>query len=799
MRRIASRRASVICASFSSRAFCRIGGSVLSGSLPFSSSALSALSPRLLTAAARAAVASDASDMKESAPARTIRAPMLLVVLVLIRPVLALEGPVFLVIAHQTLKLEGGEQLSRVATVAQVLDLDLQLLLLADDGVDLREAGLPQKIAQPLVQIRQRLPGDEARGGDQVRAQLPRLGAQRQRRGGLFGERATGDVLQPRRPVRLVGQLTHALFHLRIAGGQRPQRLDVLHQAHRLRRVDPLGLPLLMRGQLVPDGDLVGDDACLAIERLNVAVELVEARIDLEQIGDRIVRRRDRRLAEQAPVERAALSGILEQRRHLHLDRAVDLNELVQRRAHRVELARLEVDHGVQQHHVGRQRRRWEVVVELFEKSARPLVLPLLKERPGRLEERVGQSIRIGGDAKVEVVGVVVLPLLVRDPAERQIGQVLDREVAAVDEEGEAVLVDLLDDLAEVVARRSEVILAGLDEPAEVEGGGVEARLAVDPREQRLGMAGVACLVGDLAGEVGVLGGAVARERLAAGLVIVIEHRQHLGLFFGLERDVDQRAVGRGELRGLWATREHAQQVALGALAAAGADERARQRQLGGGVVGRVLELDVALRLDDLVEADAGDLGVAGDQIILGGGQLVAQPLQRRRRLVAAEHPGLLEVRQIPRHRVARRLLRLRRWCGTGGLADEGDEERDHFSVFSSSSISGSYSGRSPLSSAVKATVVVLASGTWTTNVCSDSYPRSACSFSLFFPGRTSIFTVRVCAPGLIGRSDTLMSSSTSGFSPESQMALPSRRSSARWRMKSGAPFQRRVAPSLEA
>ncbi len=272
----------------------------------------------------------------------------------------------------------------------------------------------------------------------------------------------------------------------------------------------------------------------------------------------------------------------------------------------------------MQQHHVRGQRRRVEVVVELLEKRARRLVLPLLEHRPRRLEEGVGQTVRVGRDAEVEVVGVVVLPLLVRDAAERQVGQVLDREVAAVDEEGEAVLVGLLDDLAEVAARRGEVVLAGLDEPAEVERGGVEARLAVDRREQRLGVRGLAGLVGDLAGEVGVLGGAVARQRLAACLIVVIEHGEHLGLFLGLERDVDQGAVGGGELRGLGAAGENAQQVTLGALGAARPDQGARQGQLGGGVVGRVLELDVALRLDDLVEADAGDLGVARDQIVLG-------------------------------------------------------------------------------------------------------------------------------------------------------------------------------------
>ena len=58
---------------------------------------------------------------------------------------------------------------------------------------------------------------------------------------------------------------------------------------------------------------------------------------------------------------------------------------------------------------------------------------------------------------------------------------------------------------------------------------------------------------------------------------------------------------------------------------------------------------------------------------------------------------------------------------------------------------------------------------------------------------------VTLCVPGLIGRSDTLIISSTSGFSPESQIELPSSRTSARRMMKSGAPFQWIFAPSFDA
>src|SRR4029079_1761461 len=61
----------------------------------------------------------------------------LFVVVVLIGPVFALEGPVLLVVAHQPFQLQLREHLGRVAALAQVGDLDLQLLLLADDRVDM--------------------------------------------------------------------------------------------------------------------------------------------------------------------------------------------------------------------------------------------------------------------------------------------------------------------------------------------------------------------------------------------------------------------------------------------------------------------------------------------------------------------------------------------------------------------------------------------------------------------------------------------------------------------------------------
>src|SRR4051812_40722869 len=131
MRRMASRRAAVTCSSRSSIAFCKAGGMIFS---PFSSvgrlaPALSATGlsapPRGL--AAHAAPAGNASASPSMPAARRD----LFVVLVLIRPVLALEGPILFVVTHEALELQSREHVGRVAPLAQVRDLDLELLLLA--------------------------------------------------------------------------------------------------------------------------------------------------------------------------------------------------------------------------------------------------------------------------------------------------------------------------------------------------------------------------------------------------------------------------------------------------------------------------------------------------------------------------------------------------------------------------------------------------------------------------------------------------------------------------------------------
>jgi len=64
---------------------------------------------------------------------------------------------------------------------------------------------------------------------------------------------------------------------------------------------------------------------------------------------------------------------------------------------------------------------------------------------------------------------------------------------------------------------------------------------------------------------------------------------------------------------------------------------------------------------------------------------------------------------------------------------------------------------------------------------------------------RISRRSVSACGPGLMARSATLMRSSVTGLSAESQTDAPSSFSSARWMTYPGAPFQRSVTASFEA
>src|SRR6185436_7264691 len=102
----------------------------------------------------------------------------LAIILILVSPVLALVGPVLFVVADEAFHLEAPQQLRRVAPLLEVGDLDLQALLLADDGVDVREAGLAQQAPEAPVQVHQRRLAEGAHRLDQRRPQPPRLDPQ---------------------------------------------------------------------------------------------------------------------------------------------------------------------------------------------------------------------------------------------------------------------------------------------------------------------------------------------------------------------------------------------------------------------------------------------------------------------------------------------------------------------------------------------------------------------------------------------------------------------------------------------
>src|SRR4029079_13268283 len=110
-------------------------------------------------------------------------------------------------------------------------------------------------------------------------------------------------------------------------------------------------------------------------------------------------------------------------------------------------------------------------------------------------------------------------------------------------------------------------------------------------------------------------------------------------------------------------------------------------------------------------------------QIVLRLGDRLLQRLQRRRALVARQHARLLQIGQVLAHGVG---LRRRRRGRIGLLQRQRqrqtkEESEHHFSDSISTSISGSYSGRSPSSSAVISMVVRLPSGTLTMKLCSIS------------------------------------------------------------------------------
>src|SRR5882724_5057616 len=257
MSRMASRRAAVTCPSRSSIALWSAGGMVFSA-VP------SLVSGKLAPVLSEAGLSGPAFAAQLAPARRTSVAVMtpavsqaLFVVLVLIRPVLGLEGPVLLVVAHETLELQGREHVGWIPSLAQVRDLDLELLLLADDGVDLREARLAQHLAQPRVEVEQGLLGDGARRRHEAAPQHARLVGQRLRRDRLARVRSL-RAHGPRRAPRRRQEIAHAILHVGIAFRDGLEGLDVPDEAHGLARLAALGLAGLFGRELVPHGDLPG-------------------------------------------------------------------------------------------------------------------------------------------------------------------------------------------------------------------------------------------------------------------------------------------------------------------------------------------------------------------------------------------------------------------------------------------------------------------------------------------------------------------------------------------------------------
>src|SRR5690242_9466633 len=73
--------------------------------------------------------------------------------LVFVLPVLALERPVLLVVADQALLPQLAVQLGGEAAGGEIADLDVELALLADHGVDLAELGLVEHAARVDVEL----------------------------------------------------------------------------------------------------------------------------------------------------------------------------------------------------------------------------------------------------------------------------------------------------------------------------------------------------------------------------------------------------------------------------------------------------------------------------------------------------------------------------------------------------------------------------------------------------------------------------------------------------------------------
>src|SRR5262249_12625453 len=152
-----------------------------------------------------------------------------------------------------------------------------------------------------------------------------------------------------------------------------------------------------------------------------------EARVDLEQRKNATIDARRLLAARQPRVEAPPPGPIAERALDLAEHRLIVAHERLQAAPRALERARLEIQVGAQDHRLRRQPRAWKQAVQLAEQDARRLVLAFLEHRPGRFEEGVGQPLRILRYLEVEVVGLVVVALLVRDARQGQKRQILER------------------------------------------------------------------------------------------------------------------------------------------------------------------------------------------------------------------------------------------------------------------------------------------------------------------------------------------------------------------------------------
>src|SRR6476619_4671009 len=134
--------------------------SATSPSLALSSCSTScemARSRTLEPASILAASISPPAKAGEPKPSANASASGLLVILILIQPDFLLGRPIFLVVLDEPLDVQLAEHLRREAAGGHVLDLPLELALLAHHRVDLAQAGAAQLILQAQAQIGERL------------------------------------------------------------------------------------------------------------------------------------------------------------------------------------------------------------------------------------------------------------------------------------------------------------------------------------------------------------------------------------------------------------------------------------------------------------------------------------------------------------------------------------------------------------------------------------------------------------------------------------------------------------------